>query len=377
MEDPAASAQHRRSQEALDTRVSLIPRAHMLLIGVLALLLLVVIVWSWLGSVPTTVRGAGILMPADERLHIVSASGTGAIDSVNVEIGDTVTADQIVATLSQPELEAELRLARQTLQSVTDSQARRSSQLGADLTALDQATEDQLDRIETAIGGDVDEQDLALELEASRLRARLDEFRLQLNDQLEADRRNVATETAALAELEARHALAQAVRSPIAGIVHQVPINLGEVVRSGDRVMIVHGSVSDLEVLSFLEPAHARLVAEGMQAHVVPSTVAEEEYGSLRGEVTYVSPHPLSLREINTWLQNPELAEQLTQAGGTYLARIALTAAPDNPSGLQWWSGSGPPFTVSVGTLAQVDVVVSEQPPLDLVLPMMRTLTGQ
>jgi len=377
MEGPVTSARRRRSQEALDTRVSLIPKAHKLVIGVVALLLLVVIAWGWLGSVPTTVRGDGILMPANDRLHIVSAAETGTIDSIAVQVGDTVAVDQILVTLSLTELEADLRSARQALQDAAESQSRRASQLGADLADLERVTERRLDLIEAATGDDTDNQDLALRLEASRVQMQLDDFRLRLSDQLEDDRRRVATLTAALAELETRHAAAGAVRSPMAGIVYQVPVSLGEVVRAGDRVVIVHRPISHLEVLAFLEPDHARLVTEGMAAHVAPTTIAQEEYGSLRGEVTYVAPHPLSQRSINAWLHNPELAERLTQAGGSYLARIALVADPDTPSGLQWWSGTGPPFAVSVGTLAAVDVVVAEQRPMALVLPVIQTLIGQ
>ena len=45
-------------------------------------------------------------------------------------------------------------------------------------------------------------------------------------------------------------------------------------------------------------------------------------------------------------------------------------------TGYRWSSGSGPPTRLSTGTLARAEVTTREQPPIDLVVPIMRRLSG-
>ena len=49
---------------------------------------------------------------------------------------------------------------------------------------------------------------------------------------------------------------------------------------------------------------------------------------------------------------------------------VQLDRDPSTPSGFQWSSHGGPPFTLSAGTLTSADVVLGEQRPLGLVLPV-------
>ena len=48
---------------------------------------------------------------------------------------------------------------------------------------------------------------------------------------------------------------------------------------------------------------------------------------------------------------------------------VQLDRDPSTPSGFQW-SSHGPPFALSAGTLTSADVVLGEQRPLGLVLPV-------
>ena len=48
----------------------------------------------------------------------------------------------------------------------------------------------------------------------------------------------------------------------------------------------------------------------------------------------------------------------------------------DNRSGFEWWSGKGPPYRITAGTVATVDVVVERVRPITLVIPALRKLLG-
>lgn len=373
-ESSADSAQRRRSHEALDTRVTLIPRVHRLLVTVLALLLLAALSWGFLGSISSTVRGDGVLMPLGQHIRVAQALSPGVVNTVMVDVGDTVTAGQVVATLRQPNLEAEIQATQQRLDIQSREMQARSEQFSDELGGLEATAADQLRQLQE--GAESIPNSQQRELETAELQSRLVAFRLQIESHLQADRVAVAQIEAELAALRARHEFARQIVSPIAGEIYELRVVAGQAVESGDIAAVFDGSAQQLEVLSFMEPEHARLVTEGMPAHVVPRTVEEAEYGSMRGEVTFITSHPMSRQALNTWLRNPDLVDELVQAGGPYLARIELFVDPDNPSGFQWWSGTGPSFPVAAGTLADVDVIVGEQAPIVLAIPSLRAFVG-
>ena len=84
------------------------------------------------------------------------------------------------------------------------------------------------------------------------------------------------------------------VRSPSEGIVEEIRISKGSVVRPGDIVATLANEFRGYEVLAFLEPCQGKQVKAGMRAHVVPGTVKKEEFGAARGVVVEVSERPLS-----------------------------------------------------------------------------------
>ncbi len=46
----------------------------------------------------------------------------------------------------------------------------------------------------------------------------------------------------------------------------------------------------------------------------------------------------------------------------------------DNPSGFEWWSGTGPPYKITAGSVATVDIIVERVRPITLVIPALRKL---
>jgi len=47
-----------------------------------------------------------------------------------------------------------------------------------------------------------------------------------------------------------------------------------------------------------------------------------------------------------------------------------------SPSGYRWAVGNGPQVHLSSGTLAQAEITTRNRRPLDLVVPLLRKLTG-
>jgi len=221
------------------------------------------------------------------------------------------------------------------------------------------------------------------EIEATR--ARIQELALsELKAQHEARHRlttldkEVLEAANRLANLETRLRLVREVEAPVSGIVQALDASIGDVLAAGQAVVTIAEIKSDedrqYDAVVFFESARAKVIAPGMVAQVAPGTVDKHEFGTIVGQVQFVSESSFSERQIMQVLQNATLARQFAQRGAPVMGRVALAQRHDTPSGLQWSSGLGPPFAVTAGTLCQVSVTVRTQAPIALVIPFLRKL---
>jgi pyruvate/2-oxoglutarate dehydrogenase complex dihydrolipoamide acyltransferase (E2) component len=95
-----AALERLSSPERLDELIEVTtPRLWLVLFGA-CMLLLAAVGWGFYGSVPTVVRGQGILI-RDASLQTVDASDAGQVKDLLVRVGDDVQRDQVVARLFQ------------------------------------------------------------------------------------------------------------------------------------------------------------------------------------------------------------------------------------------------------------------------------------
>jgi HlyD family secretion protein len=123
-------------------------------------------------------------------------------------------------------------------------------------------------------------------------------------------------------------------------------------------------------------PTEGKRIEAGMSARVSPVTVRREEFGFMVGEVEFVSPQPATPEGMQRTLGNPILVQQLTSLGAPFLVRVDLREDPTTPSGFRWSSSQGPSRPVESGTSVSVEVVVEEQRPISLVIPLFRSALG-
>jgi HlyD family secretion protein len=113
-----------------------------------------------------------------------------------------------------------------------------------------------------------------------------------------------------------------------------------------------------------------------MEVRVEPTTVKREEYGAIVGRVVTVSDFPVTPQGMLADLHNDALVKRFSQDGTPYAAKVTLERDPSTASGYRWTSGKGPPILLSSGTLTRAEVTTREQPPIDLVIPLMKRLSG-
>ena len=98
------------SPEQLDVLMQITSPRTWAMLYALAGLVLLVIVWSIFGTIPTKVAGQGILIRGDAVLGVTSLA-SGQITQMKVATGDRIEVGQVIAEIGQPAVE--LRLANQ------------------------------------------------------------------------------------------------------------------------------------------------------------------------------------------------------------------------------------------------------------------------
>lgn len=395
---------NRRAQDHLDTQIVLIPRGFGFAAGCLLLCLAMVAYWALFGTISIKTSGRGMIVPKGRELMAVQSETNGRVLEILASEGDSVRANDPLIRLDQDDLDAEITEARNAerdfakqfaslekrLKGEVQAQEKSYAELQVTYTGAITVLEQNRDVLANLLSDRSTPQDLALGyrqqyqttlIQLSEQKSRLAEAGRRLAD-LKAD---VAAQTAASQQavnesrrtvegLVAKRKDYGAIRAPDDGRIQEVRIVRGEMIDPETMLMTMSHGGSGFEVLAFLQPSDAKRVAVGMIAHVVPATVSEARFGTMRGRVTSISAGPVSTTAANTLLQDRQMAMQLSSEGLAYLARIALEVDQDVPSGFKWWTGNGPPFRIEAGTVAGVEIVLRDLPPVSMVIPAAKGL---
>jgi HlyD family secretion protein len=400
------------SPEQLDQLLRVTDSRSWLALVAVFLLLITAVIWGVSGTLDTTANGQGIIVRSGGMLSLVS-HGAGTVMDLNVQVGDRVRANQVVATVAQPSmlekrdamratleqfqrerkhaLETHRNAGRLQIEAVERQRANDEHQIGelqdqAGLAQQQVAAEDQL----LAKGLVTREQTYAvrqkvvgIQNQIAFLNAQMKEldaqkFRLQTQpDQDDAEARSrIAVMQRDLAGLEKDLSLAQNVVSPYAGQVLELKVYPGGTVKEGQAIISLQPDVQDLELLAYLPASQAKDTRSGMDAQVSPSDVKREEFGFIKGKVTYVSDFPATSDALMRNFQNELLVSSLTTAGPVTELRITLNRDSHTPTGFKWSTSKGPAKSITGGTLCSVQIVTRKQRPIALLLPYIKSKLG-
>ena len=376
------------------------------------LLLGVSVTWGYAGAVATKAAGQGLIVRTGGVLNIVT-SGAGMVVDIKANVGDHIKPNQVIARVAQPELTEKIR-ATQEMLAEARSQENLSRQLHAQNAKLqsdalqrqrENATrqigemQDQINLVKEQIPVDqellakglitkqqtfVNRQKLVdLNSKIESLRAEIRQYDAQqfgidvapVQNQVEMQSR-IADLQRTLGGLEAQLNMASNVVAPYGGQVLELKVYPGASVQAGTPLLSIQPDVQKLEALVYLPADKAKNVAVGMEAQISPSTVKREEYGFVRGKVSYVSEYPSTPAALMRNFQNESLAQSLTAGGSVMEVRVLLLADPKTVSGFAWSSPGGPPVTISSGTICTAQIVTRKQKPISLVFPYVKEKLG-
>jgi HlyD family secretion protein len=400
------------SPEQLDQLMQVTDPKGWLALCALGVLLAAGLAWGVWGAIPTEAAGDGILLRRGGVSDLV-ATGSGPVQEVLVSVGDVIAKGQPVATIHQEGLLRQIRDAR-AKQAGLEAEYRGLLRFADEQKRLQgRDREQQRANLQRSIG--TLEKDIALlnekmgeeqklladglvtkqtllatqqslnekrdQLAAQRLDLNgLDLKRLEAEQQLQQqiETRQTALRDLALdlRELNAKLAENVNVLSPQAGRVLEILADRGAVVNPGTPILSLEVLSEELEAVLFVPASEGKRVRPGMSVLVSPSTVKREEYGAMRGKVTWAAAFPATARGMNRLLGNEALTNKLLEKGPLIQVNVALVRDPATPTGYRWSSSKGPRLEISSGTLASGDIVVKEERPISLMIPTLREKLG-
>lgn len=129
-----AALERLSSPEQLDRLVTITSPKTWVALLMVGAILVAAVVWSIQGTLPTFVQGNGILISSGGRVANVQATANGIVTEMTVRIGDAVEIGQIVANISQTDVEQQLRNAEAVLQERLENQTRLAMQALEEVT---------------------------------------------------------------------------------------------------------------------------------------------------------------------------------------------------------------------------------------------------
>lgn len=409
----AAALDRAASPEQFDHLVVITKPSDWILTAVICLVLVAAIVWGVLGKIPTRVTGDGILISNGDRVVDAVSAAAGRLASVSVVVGDHVVAGQSVAQIVQTDIEQKHKEAVAVLQerereySVLEGRVEKElaakgqnyAKLEEALNQVIKATTQRIEYLQVDVKNL--ESLLAKGLTTRRnfddRRAELTSAQQRLDDshnqilKLRAEKTDLETQRdreLRQSEFQVNEARRQEksmaeqltqntqVVSPIEGRILELKISPGSVLAVGTPVVGIESEGDKLEAVIFVPAEQGKKIKPGMQVHVEPSTVKREEFGMMIGRVATVSDFPMTPQGISALLHNETLVSRFNKEGAPYAAKVVLEEDASTATGYRWAVGNGPNVHLSSGTLARAEITTRHQRPLDLIIPLIRHLTG-
>lgn len=391
------------SPERLDVLMRVTSPMGWLALTTVGGILVGVIVWSILGSIPERIDGQGVLLRGGANKEIRS-TGSGSISSLNLKVNQVVSVGENLGSITYAGKTEEVNVARTKVQqlqnqrlttegSASDTRAAARAQVARlrgdlDLKRLDlQRAQAEVARLEPLFkeGGIT-----AQRMEGARSAVSAAQFQItSIQGQISAEEdrirgagsSNSSLDTQiqiAIAELrrvEAQVGSQESLTSTVGGRIIEVRKTVGDTVAQNDVVAVLEDVTANVQVVAFVAADVGKRIKAGMNTEVSPSQVKREEYGFMLAEVSDLGEFISSREAVMSRMRNQEITDKLMGRSGVIEVKATLKPA-ETKSGFAWSTSGGPPFKIDGGSLVGINIVVERKAPITMVMPFLRKMFG-
>lgn len=391
------------SPEQLDRLITVTSPRIWLTIITIGVVLACGILWGIFGTIPVKVDTSGILISSG-GVSQIPTTVSGKVTDVRVSNGDEVQKGDTLAIIGEEDIVAEINDTNEiiavlkTISTSTDwasadipSELLELQQLGmqiksAGLAASFESTNPEMARREYEAYKELYEagavSQAELDAKYSAYRNAQSGYSQQSLSATQAEAQFNTTKAAKLSELTKKVEELKAsiktdynIVAPSDGKIASVKVRKGDMVGQGTVIISLAktgSNVKALEAAIYVPVSDGKKITEGMEVKIYPSTVQKEEYGYMIGTVIEVPEYPVSTETVMATLGNEALAQELTGQGAPLEVRVDLVADENTVSGYAWSGKKGATVNVENGTLCSAAVVVAEQRPISMVIPILK-----
>ncbi|MEI6483033.1 MAG: HlyD family type I secretion periplasmic adaptor subunit [Betaproteobacteria bacterium] len=309
-----------------------------LLLNAILITIGILLVWSAFSYVDEVTHAEGRIIPSS-RMQIVQNMEGGIVRSINVKQGDVVEKDDVVLQMESVQYSSELDSKKQQVMSLMAKQARlqaevndQSLQFTKEFSAMAsqyvQTEMSEFDSRRRRLNADVNllesqlnsgqqeleivkkrtERGLEPQIELVRTQARVDELRNKIESMKRQFKSESATELSRVVlELNPLRQTLPAfadklnrtqVKAPLKGVVNRVMVNtVGGVIKPGEPIVEIVPFDDTLVVEAQIRPQDIGFIHLGQSANVKITAYDYSIFGSLKGQITNISPDSVSKEE--------------------------------------------------------------------------------
>jgi len=392
------------SPEQLDSLMQVNSPVGWLALLSLGFIIVIIVLWSFFGTIPDKVNGQGILT---RGVHVVTSETIGLVTEIKVNHDAKIKTGAVIAHISQERMNRKIRHKEQEIAELSERNKEELATLQNNIKAKKRALDEEKRSIEAAIINInnrirtlqervkrrergykqgiislVKLQETKNELSNEKNKKRDKQVRLKgiISDRKESDRQlqtkafshatTLNRKKRELDDLVKTRDTKSKVTSPYDGRIVEINAEVGSLVKVGDRILTIESEKDELKAVCYTPAiAGGKKIKRGMKVQISPSTVKSSDYGFIIGKVQSISHRPVSNDRMRDILKNEKLIEQFTRNGAPFELVVILEQA-QTPSGYRWTSSQGPPISVDSGTLCNAFVIVARKRPIEYVIPI-------
>lgn len=368
--------------------------------------------WAILGKVKTKLNAIGVVLGGE--VHEVVSTSQGQLIKLKIAMGDKVNKGDIIADIQQPELLQQIEDAKAVLSdrklemSKLRSYGSQGSVLEGEIISQSRVSiqgeieserkkliflNNQLESennllskgliIKSQVANTKQQIDASLNT-IERLKTQIVEtssrqhnIGFDLQQRISLQNQRISESERNLQFLQERFDTQSKIRSPYNGEVVEVLTDAGVVVGAGTPLFKLKNLVGDnlsnkLRGVLYVPSQDGKKIKKGMEAFVVPSTVQPQEYGFMKGKITYVSDFPITQQGMMTSVKNDQLAKGLLSSGPLFEVHVEFEKDEKSFSGFKWTSANGPDIAIKEGTSCMGKITIKQENPAAIVVPALK-----
>ncbi len=159
------------------------------------------------------------------------------------------------------------------------------------------------------------------------------------------------------------------------GVVADVLVDTDTLVAAQTQLIRLEVTSLPLQALLLVPLSDGKRLSPGLGVQLTPSSLGVAGNGYLIGKISSISQLPTTQEKVRSLFKSRELTAALLSVGPVLEVWVELEN-PATPGSFHWSSGNNPTNFLSSGTLCKADIVLSEQSPITLVLPILKEQKG-